>query len=135
MLKYSREQFEKMVNRALEKLPGKVKKRIENVAVCLEDLPTREQLEETGSRRGDILLGLFEGVSETAWGKGFGNVLPNKITIFQKNIERFADTPEEVEREVRATVNHEIAHHFGWSDREIAEKKRARGLRAKRRSL
>ena len=123
MSKYSREQFEKMVTRALEKLPERVKKRIENVAVCVENQPTREQLEETGSRRGDVLLGLFEGVSETAWGKGFGNILPNKITIFQKNIERFADTPEEVEREVRTTVRHEIAHHFGWSDREIEERK------------
>jgi len=123
MSKYSREQFEKMVTRALEKLPEKVKKRIENVAVCVENQPTREQLEETGSRRGDVLLGLFEGVSETAWGKGFGNILPNKITIFQKNIERFADTPEEVEREVRTTVRHEIAHHFGWSDGEIEERK------------
>jgi len=123
MSKYSREQFEKMVTRALEKLPERVKKRIENVAVCVENQPTREQLEETGSRRGDVLLGLFEGVSETAWGKGFGNILPNKITIFQKNIERFADTPEEVEREVRTTVRHEIAHHFGWSDGEIEERK------------
>ena len=64
---------------------------------------------------------------EAEWGKGFGNVLPDKITIFQKNIERFAQTPEEIAKEVRATVWHEIAHHFGWSDEELEEKEHLRG--------
>ncbi|HCM36969.1 MAG: hypothetical protein A3J30_03430 [Candidatus Wildermuthbacteria bacterium RIFCSPLOWO2_02_FULL_47_9c] len=124
---YSREQFKEMVADALEHFPEHVKKRVKNVALCVEDLPTPEQLEEIGCRREDVLLGLFEGVPETEWGKGFGNVLPDKITIFQKNIERFAQTPEEIAKEVRATVWHEIAHHFGWSDEELEEKEHLRG--------
>lgn len=129
-ISYSREQFKEMVAMALEHFPERVKKRIKNVAVCVENLPSPEQLRQSGSRREDVLLGLFEGVPETEWGKGLGNVLPDKITIFQKNIERFSHTREEIVKEIRATVWHEIAHHFGWSDEELEERKHLHGERS-----
>ncbi|MEK7542189.1 MAG: metallopeptidase family protein [Patescibacteria group bacterium] len=123
MAKYSRVQFEEMVALAMHRLPERARKHIKNVAVCVQDHPTPEQLKETGMRRGDTLLGLFEGVPETEWGKGFGNVLPDKITIFQEGIEQFVDTPEEIEREVRLTVWHEVAHHFGFTEDDLEQKK------------
>ncbi|MBI4137995.1 MAG: metallopeptidase family protein [Candidatus Wildermuthbacteria bacterium] len=108
-----------MVSRALAGLPSRVKERLKNVVVCVEQAPSKEQLKETGTRKGDILLGLFEGIPETEWGKGLGAPLPDKITIFQEGIEHFAKTREEVEKEVADTVRHEVAHYFGWSDEEL----------------
>ena len=123
---HSMEQFEEFVLQALTELPDHVKEKIENVAVCVEKRPTKEQLQETGTRRNDILLGLYEGIPEIEWGKGFGDVLPDKITIFQEGIEHIAKTPEEVKKEVQDTVRHEIAHHFGYEDEEIEEKQQHR---------
>jgi predicted Zn-dependent protease with MMP-like domain len=120
---YSRKEFIQMVEKALAHLPELVKQRMKNVAVCVANKPTRRQLKEIGMRKEELLLGLFEGVPETEWGKGFGNILPDKITLFQENIEKVADTPEEIEREIQATVKHEIAHHFGFSDEDLEQKK------------
>jgi len=126
MAKYSRKQFERMVARAMEELPERVKRYIKNVVVCVEANPTPEQLAQTGTRQNDTLLGLYEGIPEIEWGKGFGGQLPDKITIFQESIEQFADTPEEIEREVRFTVWHETAHYFGFDDEEIEKREQKR---------
>ena len=116
---YSREQFEEIVRRALEKLPRETAEKLENVAICVEYKPSREQLKSTGTRRSDLLLGLYEGISQVEWGRGFGGNLPDKITIFQESIEEFATTKADLEKLVVDTVRHEIAHHFGMTDKEI----------------
>lgn len=108
-----------MVGEAMEGLPSRIRKCMKNVAICVESHPTSEQLKAGGVRRDGLLLGLFEGVPETEWGKGFDNRLPDKITIFQESIEQFAQTPEEIEKEVRSTVRHEIAHYFGFDDEQL----------------
>jgi len=110
-----------MVGRAVDGLPEHIQKRMKNVAVCVESRPTAEQLEEEGAEKDGVLLGLFEGVPETEWGKGFGNDLPDKISIFQKNIEKFAETPKEIEQQVKITVWHEIAHYFGFQDNDLEQ--------------
>lgn len=109
--------FETLVNKALETLPENIKNKMENVAIVIEDVPTREQLKKTGVRQNDLLLGLYEGIPQTAWGRGFGGNLPDKITIFQKNIEYFARSDKEIEESVRNVVIHEIAHHFGFDEK------------------
>lgn len=125
-MKYPKKEFEQLVINALESLPEHIGAHVRNVAVVVERRPTQEQMEEDGVRRSGILLGLYEGVPETQWGKGLGLVLPDKITIFQESIEHFANTPQEIEREVRNTVWHEVAHYFGYDDEAIdtLEKKR-----------
>ena len=116
---HSPKDFRRLVAIALKELPETAKIRMNNVAVCVQANPSARQLSETGTRRGDLLLGLYEGIPETEWGKGFGNLLPDKITIFQRNIERVARTQKEIAREVRRTVRHEIAHHFGFAEEEL----------------
>ncbi|MDD5145951.1 MAG: metallopeptidase family protein [Candidatus Pacebacteria bacterium] len=112
-------EFEKLVRKAQEELPEKIKGKIENVAILVENNPTIEQLKKTGTRQGSVLLGLYEGVPETKWGKGFGGNLPDKITIFQESIERFAKSAEEIKEMVKNVVWHEIAHHFGIDENEV----------------
>jgi predicted Zn-dependent protease with MMP-like domain len=111
------EDFEKLVLQALEDLPGNIRSKIKNVAIVIEDNPDSVQLKKVGVRQGNILLGLYEGVPQNAWGKGFGNHLPDKITIFKNSVERFATTPEEIKKLAKKVVLHEIAHYFGFDEK------------------
>lgn len=92
------EEFQKLVEEALLELPEKIRQKIDNCAICVEKRPTAEQLRKTGIRYSDTLLGLYEGVPQTKWGRGFGMMLPDKITIFQESIEKFARTPEKIKK-------------------------------------
>lgn len=123
------EKFEKLVQQAFDDLPEKIRQKMENVAICVEKRPSEEQLKKTGIRYGGFLLGLYEGVPQTAWGRGFGMRLPDKITIFQDSIENFASSPEEIKELIKNVVWHEIAHHFGFSEKrvKIIEEKRKKG--------
>ena len=121
--------FEKLVKDSVLGLPENIRQKMENVALCVEQRPTREQLRKLGTRSGGILLGLYEGVPKTTYGRGFGMMLPDKITIFQEAIERFAGNEEAVKKLVKDVVWHEIAHHFGFNEKQVREleKKRKQG--------
>jgi predicted Zn-dependent protease with MMP-like domain len=120
------ENFGKLVDEAIQDLPEKIHKIMENVAIIIEDNPTREQLKSVGVRYDDVLLGLYEGIPQTRWGKGFGGNLPDKITIFQKSIESITQSKEEVKDLVKNVVWHEIAHHFGFDEEEVKSLERKR---------
>jgi predicted Zn-dependent protease with MMP-like domain len=113
------EEFEKLVVEAVGDLPKEIRQKMENVAITVNETPSQEQLRKTGVRRGEFLLGLYEGIPQSAWGKGFGGNLPDKITIFQKSILNFAATAIEIKNMVKEVVWHEIAHHFGFNEKEV----------------
>jgi predicted Zn-dependent protease with MMP-like domain len=119
----SLERFEELVEEALESIPDEFWAVIDNVAVTVAEWPNREQMESTGTRRGNMLLGLYEGVPLTARSHGYGLVPPDKITIFRRPILRVCPPGDEdaVRAQVRRTVLHEIAHHFGISDERLHE--------------
>ncbi len=108
--------FEWLVAQAIESLPEEFRERLENIDVVVADRPTREQLRVLGGRRGETLLGLYEGVPITRRGHGYGLVIPDKVTIFQKPIESICKNDTQIIAEVQRVVRHEIAHHFGISD-------------------
>lgn len=113
--------FEKLIDRALEELPEEFKEKMENVSIVMQDWPSRSQGERQ-IKRGErgLLLGLYEGVPKTKRGYyGIGGQLPDKITIFKIPILMISQVPSDIEKNVRETVIHEIAHHFGMSDAEI----------------
>ena len=113
--------FDWLVARAIEDLPEEFQERLENIDVVVADLPTREQLRALGGRRGETLLGLYEGVPLTRRTHGYGFVIPDKVTIFQKPIESMCKNDAEIIAEVQRVVRHEIAHHFGISDDRLEE--------------
>ena len=119
-------EFEKLVKESISELPEKIRQKMDNLALCVEKRPTAEQLRKTGIRYAGFLLGLYEGVPQTKWGRGFGMILPDKITIFQDSIEKFARTPEKIKKLVKTTVWHEIAHHFGFNEKQVRELERKR---------
>jgi predicted Zn-dependent protease with MMP-like domain len=111
--------FERLVGRALRRLPPDVLDMLDNVEVVVEDEPTAEQI--GSADEDDELFGLYEGTPLTERGSGYSLVLPDKITIFRRPIERACRTPKEMADEIRITVIHELAHHFGIDEDRIAE--------------
>jgi predicted Zn-dependent protease with MMP-like domain len=110
--------FEKIVQKSLTRLPRRFKNKVKNISIEVEDHPSRETLEDMGIENG-TLLGLYQGVPLTAREWNYGNVLPDRIVIYQRPIEQTAQSPEEIEEIVLETVIHEIGHYFGFDDDEL----------------
>lgn len=114
-----RKDFERLVSEAIDGIPAASAEKLRNVAIVVEDEPSRSTLRRNRVRDGWTLLGLYEGIPLTARGDvyGVGETLPDKITIFQKPIEEEAGGDQaEVRRIVFDTVAHEVAHYFGMDE-------------------
>ncbi len=99
--------YRRIARETIRALPPKLREQMRDVVLVIEDRPQR------GRRRN--LLGLYEGVPLTEWGKGNAVIeLPDQITLFTKTIEDVAQTEREIPHIVRETLWHEIAHHFGF---------------------
>jgi predicted Zn-dependent protease with MMP-like domain len=119
-----RERFEWLVARAVADLPDELRERMENIDIVVQDEPTARQLADAGLKRGETLLGLYEGVPLTKRSRSYGMVPPDKITIFQQPIEARCRSETGIQREIQRVVQHEIAHHFGISDFRLNQLKR-----------
>ena len=104
--------FERIVRDALDDLPDDISRLMTNVAVTIEDEPPP----------GQPLLGLYQGVPWGSRGPYYAGALPDKITIYRGPLERMSGgDPDRLRSQVRRTVFHEIAHHFGISDARLVE--------------
>jgi predicted Zn-dependent protease with MMP-like domain len=117
----TRKEFEELVVLALKKLPKFFKKKMKNVDVVIEDRASRDLLSEMDLRSPFELLGLYQGIPLDRRGFYYGNVLPDKITLFQTPIEWMCQTKEEIEEKVREVVIHEVGHYFGLNDEKLRE--------------
>lgn len=104
-MEVSRERFEELVAEALDGIPPHFTKAMRNVAVFVEDVPDDPDL-----------LGLYVGIPLTERTTGYAGVLPDRIMIYRSTICAICSTEEQVVDEVRKTVVHEVAHHFGIDD-------------------
>ena len=120
-MKLSRREFEELVIVALEELPKFFKKRMKNIDIAVEERASPELRQEMKLERSSELLGLYQGVPIDRRGFYYGNVLPDKITLFQVPIESICKTKEEIEEKVREVVVHEVGHYFGLDDKRIRE--------------
>ena len=116
----TQEKFEEMVKEGIGAIPERFLEKLSNVDIVIEDEPTPYQLSKLRARKSSIIFGLYEGIPQTKRGP-YGQVLPDKITIFKKPIERMARTEEEIKEIVKNTVWHEIAHHFGTDEKRVRE--------------
>ena len=114
----SESEFEAAVSDALDRIPPELAKTMNNVAIFVEDDYTPQPGEDPDT----VLLGLYEGVPLTErdswWDAGS---LPDRITIYRQPILDICASREDVIEEVTVTVVHEIAHHFGISDKRLHE--------------
>ena len=120
-MKLTRKEFEEVVVSSLKRLPNFFREKMENVDVAIEDRASKYLLSDMGLRSPFELLGLYQGVPLDRRGFYYGNVLPDKITLFQTPIESMCKTREEVEEKIKEVVIHEVGHYFGLSDERLRE--------------
>jgi len=116
----SRENFDALIEKALEELPAEFVDYLTNITIIAEDYPDTEETERLGTKR-NLLLGLFSGVPYPRKG-GFFDIpypLPDKIILFQKNIESICSTEKELIGQIRKTLVHEVGHYFGLSEKDL----------------
>jgi predicted Zn-dependent protease with MMP-like domain len=100
-------EFEELVSVALDGVPAELASLMDNVVVLVEDEPPADDPD---------LLGLYDGVPLTERDSGYTFLAPDRIFVFRGPLTRMCETSEELVEEVRITVVHEIAHHFGIDD-------------------
>ena len=123
------EEFEKIINEAIESLPAEFLSKLENVSIVIQDYPKAVS-------RGYMLLGLYEGIPKTRRGHyGIGATLPDKITIFKYPMLSIARSFSDLKEIVKNTVWHEIAHHFGMDESAVRQAEKARIERLSKRRL
>ncbi|MBV8235252.1 MAG: metallopeptidase family protein [Acidimicrobiia bacterium] len=110
MIDVPRERFEELVADALDGIPEELGRYMDNVAVFVEDVPPEPRL-----------LGLYQGVPLTARGISYSGTMPDRISIYRRTICAVSNSEAEVVNQVRRTVIHEVAHHFGIGDRRLRE--------------
>ncbi|MEV5704876.1 metallopeptidase family protein [Actinoallomurus sp. NPDC052274] len=110
MMEVTREEFEDLVAEALDTIPPDLTDLMRNVVVLVEDVAP-----EPG------LLGLYEGVPLTERGDTYAGYLPDRITLYRGPLQAICRTRDDLVKEVRTTVVHEIAHHFGIDDERLHE--------------
>jgi len=116
-----RKDFEELVIKAVEDLPKVFKDKLENVDIIVEDEPTTGASGVVDEHYKRLLLGFYQGVPLSKRTHYYGMVMPDKITIFQKNIERICKTVQDIVHLVTHTIQHELAHHFGISDNRLKD--------------
>jgi predicted Zn-dependent protease with MMP-like domain len=110
-----RRRFERLVAEAIDGLPEPFKEKLDNVAIVVQSVPTAEEAGASGPHEG-LLLGLYQGQPLTERDSRYGLAIPDRITIYQRNVEAICRGEAEIREQVRITVLHEIAHHFGIDD-------------------
>lgn len=105
----SREEFEELVANALDDIPPELASAMDNVVVQVDDVSPPGHL-----------FGLYQGIPLTKRGQ-YSAAMPDRITIFKETICKVCETEQQVERQVRRTVIHEVGHHFGISDARLRE--------------
>ncbi len=115
-----RSRFRRLVERALDEIPDELAQRMDNVVVLVRGQPTQEEMDSVGLSPRDTLLGLYVGRPLTSRG-WYGETLPDRIMIYQEPIESICHSEDEVVAQVRETVLHEVAHHFGIDDDRLDE--------------
>ena len=109
----NRKDFETVVGRALEELPEEFKNGLDNIEIVIEDLPKNSKASKI------LLVWLYQGVPLEKRGHYYAGALPDKITLFQRNIEAICKNEAEMIDQIKRTLLHEIGHYFGMTDKKL----------------
>jgi predicted Zn-dependent protease with MMP-like domain len=117
----TRDRFRQLVSEALDTIPSRFRRHLQNIAIAVEDEPSPALLAEMEIEPPDTLFGLYQGtpLPDRRW--DYGNVLPDRIVIFQGPIEEVSETADDVVTEIGETLIHEVGHYFGLSEEEIED--------------
>src|SRR5882724_2257511 len=112
-----RERFVGLVGQVLDSLPERFRECIHNLAVLVEDQPPNS----VARSRNGLVLGVFQGVPATQKSVFDLSHGPNRIVLYQKNIEAVCSSDAEIRHEVRQTVLHELGHYFGMDEEQLKD--------------
>jgi predicted Zn-dependent protease with MMP-like domain len=114
------EHFRELVEEAIDSIPDRFRQHVRNVGYVIEDEPSDELLNEMEIDADGTLLGLYQGTPLTERPWGFGNHLPDLITLFQLPIEEDGDgSDEDIIDAIGETLIHELGHYFGMTEEQI----------------
>lgn len=119
MLSVSDEEFDRLITRAMDELPQKYIKGLDNVAILYADEPDEYQAQQSHLDDHHILLGLYEGIPLTQRGAGYSFVLPDKITLFKTPLLQVSSDEHDFFEHIKRTLWHEIAHYYGLSHKDM----------------
>jgi predicted Zn-dependent protease with MMP-like domain len=114
-------EFDRIVKRALRRIPGEIRERLENVLITVQNRPSREMLADMDLPEDEELLGLFSGDPTLEQSLSEPPLYPATIYLFQEPLEEMCETQEELEQEIELTLVHEIAHAIGMTEERLAE--------------
>ena len=123
------DEFDRMVEAAYRRIPGRFRRRLKNIAIVIEPEPSAAQLARAGVSGRGTLLGLYEGRPLTARSVFESFAMPDRITVFQGPHERLARSPEHLEQLIEETIWHEVAHYFGMDEPRVRAAERMRRRR------
>jgi len=120
-VKLSEKEFDRIVERAVERIPHEIRQHLNNIFITVKKRPSREMMREMGMHPDDCPLGLFQGVPLIERSATIPPLYPDMIYLFQEPLEEMCDTREELEDEIEVTVVHEVAHYVGMTEERLAE--------------
>lgn len=121
-MRVSRRTFEKLVREAMDQIPPPFRNHLAGIAVLVETKPSVKTLKSLGLGPKDELLGLYDGVPLTEKSHSDSMTLPDRITLYQGPLMKSCRNLRELKKEIAVTVIHELAHHYGLSEKEIEER-------------
>ncbi len=118
-----REEFESVVQEAFDQLPREIISQIENVHIVVEDYPDDATVLKMKLSSKFVLLGLYEGIPLSKRGQYYGSsaVVPDKVTLFRKNIEAVSGSRETVREKIREVLIHELGHYYGMNEQQVRD--------------
>ncbi len=120
-MKLDSETFDRIVQRAIRRIPEEIRDCLKNISISVQDLPAPELLEEMEMPPDDLLLGVYQGVPLPERSVSNPPLYPDTIVLFQEHLEQVCETLEEMEREIEITVVHEVAHFLGMDEERLAQ--------------
>lgn len=120
-MRVTAEEFERLVRAAIAEIPEELRGYLDNVVVDVEPAPSAADLVGLEMEDSTELLGLYHGTPLTERSVEMGVQMPDRVTIYQRNIEQICETPREIIEQIRTTVLHEIGHHFGMDEDDLFE--------------
>lgn len=120
-MKLSEKEFDRIVKRAIRRIPGEILQHLDNLVISVRKKPAKAMLDEIDLLPGEVLFGLFQGVSLLERSVTSPPLFPDTIFLFQGPIEESCKTVEELEEQIEITVVHEVAHFVGMSEERLAE--------------
>lgn len=118
-MKLSLDQFQTLVTEALNEIPSSFEPHLAGIVIDIEPMPDRATCRDLGLRDPRLLMGLYHGTPLTERSVQHSGALPDRIILYQRNIERTGRTRREVIHEIRKTVLHEVGHHFGLDEDDL----------------